>query len=33
VPAALVLGFGNVIEDRILHGIKVLGEVLSGTPI
>ena len=33
VPAALVLGFGNVIEERILRGIEVLGEVLSGTPI
>jgi GntR family transcriptional regulator / MocR family aminotransferase len=33
LPAALVLGFGNVIEERILRGIEVLGEVLSGTPI
>jgi GntR family transcriptional regulator / MocR family aminotransferase len=33
VPAALVLGFGNVIEERILRGIEVLGEVLSGNPV
>ena len=32
VPAALVLGFGNVIEERIVRGIAVLGDVLSGRP-
>jgi GntR family transcriptional regulator/MocR family aminotransferase len=31
VPPALVLGFGNVNEERILRGVEVLGEVLSGT--
>jgi GntR family transcriptional regulator/MocR family aminotransferase len=30
VPAALVLGFGNVSEERILRGVEVLGELLSG---
>ena len=30
VPAALVLGFGNVNEERILLGVEVLGEVISG---
>jgi GntR family transcriptional regulator/MocR family aminotransferase len=29
VPAALVLGFGNVTEERILRGVEVLGEVMS----
>lgn len=29
VPAALVLGFGNVNEERILRGVEVLGEILS----
>ena len=29
VPAALVLGFGNVPEERILRGIAVLGEIMS----
>jgi GntR family transcriptional regulator / MocR family aminotransferase len=29
VPAALVLGFGNVNEERIQRGVEVLGEVLS----
>jgi GntR family transcriptional regulator / MocR family aminotransferase len=29
VPAALVLGFGNVNEERILRGVEVLGELLS----
>ena len=29
VPAALVLGFGNVNEERILRGVAVLGELLS----
>ncbi|MGI8881513.1 MAG: PLP-dependent aminotransferase family protein [Jatrophihabitans sp.] len=32
VPAGLVLGFGNVIEERILRGIELLGKVLSGMP-
>lgn len=32
VPAALVLGFGNVNEERIRRGVELLGEVLSGTP-
>jgi GntR family transcriptional regulator/MocR family aminotransferase len=31
VPPALVLGFGNVTEERILRGVDVLGKVLSGT--
>ncbi len=31
VPAALVLGFGNVNEERILRGVEVLGEALSDT--
>ena len=30
VPAALVLGFGNVNDARILRGVEVLGEVISG---
>ena len=30
VPPALVLGFGNVNEERIRRGVEVLGEVLSG---
>ncbi len=29
VPAALVLGFGNVNDERILRGVEVLGEVIS----
>jgi GntR family transcriptional regulator/MocR family aminotransferase len=29
VPAALVLGFGNVNEERIRRGVGLLGEVLS----
>ena len=32
VPAALVLGFGNVNEDRIRRGVEVIGDVLSDTP-
>ena len=27
-----VLGFGNVNEERILRGVEVLAQVLSGTP-
>ncbi len=30
VPAALVIGIGNVNEERIRRGVEVLGEVLSG---
>ncbi|MEO5743519.1 MAG: PLP-dependent aminotransferase family protein, partial [Terracoccus sp.] len=30
VPAALVLGFGNVNEERILRGVEVLGKTMSG---
>jgi GntR family transcriptional regulator / MocR family aminotransferase len=30
VRAALVLGFGNVNEERILRGVEVLGELLPG---
>lgn len=29
VPPAIVLGFGNVSEDRIRRGVEVLGQVLS----
>lgn len=29
VPAALVLGFGNVNEEPILRGVEVLGKTLS----
>ena len=29
VPAALVLGFGNVSEERILRGVDVLREAMS----
>jgi GntR family transcriptional regulator/MocR family aminotransferase len=29
VPSALVLGFGNVNEDRIRRGVEVLGKILS----
>ncbi len=29
VPAALVLGFGNVGEERILHGVDVLGGIIA----
>jgi len=29
VPAALVLGFGNVDEGRVLRGVEVLGQALS----
>jgi GntR family transcriptional regulator/MocR family aminotransferase len=31
VPAALVLGFGNVNEERILRGVEVLGQAMSDT--
>jgi hypothetical protein len=29
VPAALVLGFGNVNEERILRGVEALGKTMS----
>ena len=29
VPPGLVLGFGNVNEERIVHGVEVLGEILA----
>jgi len=29
VPAALVLGFGNVTEERILRGVEVLGKTMT----
>jgi GntR family transcriptional regulator/MocR family aminotransferase len=31
VPAALVLGYGNVNEERILRGVEVLGQAMSDT--
>jgi DNA-binding transcriptional MocR family regulator len=31
VPPALVLGFGNVNEDRIRRGVEVLGRILSAS--
>ncbi len=31
LPPALVLGFGNVNEERILRGVEILGAVLSST--
>ena len=30
-PAALVLGFGNVNEDRIRRGVEVIGQVLTAS--
>lgn len=32
VPAALVLGFGNVNEERILRGVEILSRAMSDTP-
>ena len=29
VPPGLVLGFGNVNEERIVHGVEVLGEIMA----